>query len=151
VILNRRLGRLRDGRADMERLVGELTAAMTNAERGIAVLRKTAFDDDEALGKRIAEARAVRDEIGFLVDRAETLSARLDGQIGAARAGARPSTRGAASGPPPAASDDDVLFAAGPTQVRTDDAADVDGDVARAARATATAWLRNRGTARVLR
>ena len=134
IMLNRRLLRLRDGREEMARLVDELNAAMHGAETAIATLRKTAFEDDEALGRRIAEARAARDEIGFLVDRAGSLSARLDEQIGAGR---KQGTAPVAAVPRGEASDGDALY---------DDAGSGDGAVARAARATATAWLRNRQT-----
>ena len=141
-VLNRRLARLRDGRAEMERLIDQLVVAMSNAEQGIATLRKTAFEDDEGLGRRIAEARAMRDEIGFLVDRAETLSARLEDQIAAGRVIERGTARAAAA--PSAGGGDDDFYGEPPA-----DGAGGDGDVAtaRAARATATAWLRNRGRA----
>jgi hypothetical protein len=137
VILNRRLARLRDGREEMGRLMGELSAAMVNAENGLATLRRTAFEDDEALGRRIAEARTARDEIGFLVDRAESLSGRLEAQIGNSR-GVAAATRQSVPMPvqDPATEEADAFLAGG----RTGD----DVAAAQAARATATAWLRNR-------
>ena len=78
VVLNRKLNRLRDGSEEMRTLTAELTAAMANAERSVAALRNTALEDDKALGRRVTEARAVRDEVAFLLDRAETLSTRLE-------------------------------------------------------------------------
>ena len=149
-ILNRRLDRLRDGREEMQRLAAELTLAMTSAERGVATLRKTAFEDDEALGKRIAEARTMRDEIGFMVDRAESLSGRLEEQIGAGRPAAAAGVAGlkpaqAPERPVARMADDDDFYGAGNSGNDDNGAAAADIEAARAARATATAWLRNRG------
>ena len=137
VILNRRLVRLRDGREEMRQLIDDLGTAMMRAESGIKTLRRTAFEDDEALGRRIAESRTARDEIGFLVDRAEALSARLEKQIGEGRDAGRPQTAETEI----AADDDEDLFAAGPASATPDQGA------ALAARATATAWLRSRNHA----
>ena len=136
VILNRRLGRLRDGREEMQRLVAELSATMAGTERSIAALRESAVGDDAALGRRITEARAVRDEIGFLVECAETLAERLDAQIGAGRnvAMAVPATD---ADQPAADSGDEELFAAETIH-------EPDTRTAGTARATATAWLRGR-------
>lgn len=135
IMLNRRLSRLRDGNEAMQALAGELGAAATHAEQAVASLRRTAFEDDEALGRRIAEARTARDEIGFLVERAETLATRLETLIADARPHAPAPAAAAARAE--AADDDAGLFA-------DDRAAEGDVDAARAARATATAWLRSR-------
>jgi len=137
VILNRRLMRLRDGRDEMNRLMGELGAAMAGAENGLAILRRTAFEDDEALGRRIAEARSARDEIGFLVDRAESLSGRLEVQIGSGREVAAAGGQSSPAAVPGPVAEEDGDFLA-------DEQAGEDVAAARAARATATAWLRNR-------
>ncbi len=143
--LNRRLSRLRDGREEMQRLIAELASATANAEKGVASLRKTAFEDNEALGRRIADARTARDEIGFLVDRAEVLSARLGKQIDDGRPSERRAAEeagtGSVSGP---ARGGDRISAAGPANDAGVGTAENDIEAARAARATATAWLRNR-------
>lgn len=147
VVLNRRLAHLRGGREEMRRVVDEMGAAMACAESGIATLRRTAFEDDEALGRRIAESRTARDEIGFLVDRAESLSARLEAQIGAAREAGRPQPTAPAGMAIGDMGDDAALFADSPATAQAASAAPgaaPDDATARAARATATAWLRSR-------
>ena len=58
---------------------------MVGAEQSVAALRKTALEDDTALGRRIGEARAVRDEVSFLVERADALAEKLEYQIDAGR------------------------------------------------------------------
>lgn len=148
VRLNRRLSDLRDGREEMRALTNELSAAMANAERGITSLRKTAFEDDQALGKTINAIRSARDEVSFLLDRAETLSARLEQQIDTGRPVERSATGEQRASPIAASADeDDMLFAAEPGNVDGPTNGIGDVDAAKAARATATAWLRNRRNA----
>ncbi len=81
VVLNRRLGQLRDGRADMERLINDFYQATTRAESGVMALKEAAgISDTDAIGK-LDSLTKVHNELEFLVARAERESTKLEGLI----------------------------------------------------------------------
>ena len=70
VVLNRRLKTLRLGQEEFFQLIGRFDDATQRAETNIDRLRDVGGEIDESLGERITTARALRDEMRFLIDRA---------------------------------------------------------------------------------
>jgi hypothetical protein len=85
VILNRKLGELRNNKAEMEAMVNRLVQTTERAEHGLAELRAAAHDKGEELSQKVADAKALSDDLGFLVDKGTSLADRMERQIGAAR------------------------------------------------------------------
>ncbi|MDH3474895.1 MAG: DUF6468 domain-containing protein [Rhodospirillales bacterium] len=81
VILNRKLTQLRDGRAEMERLLGGFVEATVRAESGLSALREATGACGEELQRRIDKGNAVADDLMFLVERAGALADRLEGGL----------------------------------------------------------------------
>ncbi|MFQ5972035.1 MAG: DUF6468 domain-containing protein [Alphaproteobacteria bacterium] len=85
IVLNRRLGRLRAGRAEFEAMIAEFVQATVRAERSIAKLKSHAGREHSALEADVETARTLRDELDFLVERADGEARKLERLIGAAR------------------------------------------------------------------
>ena len=81
VVLNRRLIQLRGGSAQMERLINEFHQATTRAESGVTALKEVAGRSDTEITEQLDSLIKVRDELEYLVSRAEAESGRLDGLI----------------------------------------------------------------------
>lgn len=81
IILNRRLAELRGGSAQMERLINDFYHATTRAESGVTALREATEHSDDGIIGQLESLTKLRDELEFLVSRAETQCAQLDGQI----------------------------------------------------------------------
>ena len=97
VVLNRRLIQLRGGSAQMERLISDFYQATTRAESGVTALKEVAGRSDTEIAQQLDSLIKVRDELEYLVGRAEAESGRLEELI---REG-----RGAAAQHPAAAAD----------------------------------------------
>lgn len=70
-VLNRRLGVLRQGQEEFLTLIERFDDAIRRAELNIERLRGVSGEIDENLGERISTARALRDELRFLLEHAE--------------------------------------------------------------------------------
>lgn len=68
VVLNNRLGILRRGQEEFFKLIGRFDDATKRAESNIDRLRGVSAEIDENLGERISAARALRDELNFLIE-----------------------------------------------------------------------------------
>ncbi|MQX35400.1 DUF6468 domain-containing protein [Roseospira navarrensis] len=90
-VLNSRLADLRRNRDELARLIGSFNEATHRAEAGIPKLRKAADDAGRALADRVEKAQILRDDLAFMVDRAETTLGKLED-------GTRASPRAARSG-----------------------------------------------------
>lgn len=88
VVLNRRLGRLRNSRAELERATRAFAEAAGRADAGIKGLRRSAEESGAGLQQEIQRAQELREEMQMLVDAAESLAKRLEGAAGSARAAA---------------------------------------------------------------
>jgi len=86
-ILNRRLSTLRDNRAELEIAARAFAEASARADAGLKALKTTAEATGGNLQKDIDRARALKDELGFLVESAEALAQRLESAAGVGRAG----------------------------------------------------------------
>lgn len=76
--LNRRLGRLRDNRAEMALAARAMADAAAKADAGIKGLKQTAGSVGVAIQSDIEKARALRDELTFLVEAGEAMAGRLE-------------------------------------------------------------------------
>lgn len=86
IVLNRKLGTLRDAKSEMEALIGQFSQSADRAGAGVQSLKEEARRSGEALQGRVEAARGLVDDLGFLIERGSGLAERLDGGVGAARA-----------------------------------------------------------------
>ena len=106
VILNRKLTRLRSDRGEMEAVIARLIEATDGAQKGLEGLRAHADHVGSRLQKELARAQGRADELGFLIERAEAVSGRLERAASAAparTASAGPTRQAEALSEPPAA------------------------------------------------
>jgi len=86
VVLNRRLGALRNAKSEIEVLVAQFVESTDKAGSGIESLKDETRRSGEALQDKLNAARGLADDLTFLLERGSSLADRLDGAIGAARA-----------------------------------------------------------------
>lgn len=105
VVLNRRLGQIRRGQSEFVKLIGRFDDATERAEAGVTRLRAVGEDISDVLGDRIQSARALSDELSFLIERGTPLSDQLADSASRQPASHRPGGDTAVSNPPLAADD----------------------------------------------
>ncbi len=81
MVLNRRLGRLRRDKAQLELMAGNFAEATTRADESIGRLK----DMGDSLRRNIEKAQALHDDLTFLIDRGEVAADRLEDIVRAAR------------------------------------------------------------------
>ncbi len=86
LILNRRLGNLRANQDEMRRLIGDFDKALAKARHGMSELKTASAAADTAHEERMKQAKALRDELGFMVETADRLADRLAGEASGNRA-----------------------------------------------------------------
>ncbi|MBK1666354.1 hypothetical protein CKO38_18175 [Rhodospirillum rubrum] len=89
ILLSRQLRELRRNREDMARIIATFNEATARAEAGIPRLRKTAEDAGRALDDHVAKAQTLRDDLAYMVERADGMAGRLESVVRAARGEAR--------------------------------------------------------------
>jgi hypothetical protein len=99
VVLNRRLAALRRSRDELAKVVASFNDATMRAEAGIPKLKKATTEANLALKDRVEKAQTLRDDLAFMVERAEELAARLEGAVRAARNESLPGLNAAAAAP----------------------------------------------------
>ena len=77
VILNRKLNRLRGNHDEMEVFVDKLNIACSRAETATAGLRNAGESGKAVFRESASKAEALRDELAFLVERADIVTGRL--------------------------------------------------------------------------
>ena len=99
--LERRIALLRREGSGLAEGAESLVQATSAAETALARLRATAEGAGRTVAERVAVAEKLRDDLAFLVERAETLADRLDGLVRDARplAAEAPATPSAPTGP----------------------------------------------------
>ncbi len=104
--LERELRALRADRGALDGSAAGLTEASRLAEAASTRLRATAETAGRQIAEKLAAAEPLRDDLRYLVERAETLADRLDGLVRVARpiAGAPGRPMGPAEAPQPAPS-----------------------------------------------
>jgi hypothetical protein len=99
VILNRKLGALRKSRDELARIVASFNDATLRAEAGIPKLKKATTEANQTLKERVDKAQTLRDDLAFMIQRAEELANRLEAGVRAARQDGLPMSTAAAPGP----------------------------------------------------
>ncbi len=100
VILNRRLSALRKSRDEFAKVVANFNDAILRAEAGIPKLKKVTNEASMALKDRVEKAQSLRDDLAFMIERAEEIAVKLESSVRVARSEA---SFGAASTNQPAA------------------------------------------------
>lgn len=77
MILNRKLNRLRGNHDEMEVFVDKLNVACARAEAATAGLRNAGENGKAVFREAASKAEALRDELAFLVERADIVAGRL--------------------------------------------------------------------------
>src|SRR6201996_6419391 len=85
VILNRKLAALRRSREELSKVVNSFNEATMRAEAGIPKLKKATTEANHTLKDRVDKAQTLRDDLAFMIERAEELASRLEGAVRAAR------------------------------------------------------------------
>lgn len=96
-VLNRKLSRLRGEHAEWSALIEKLNLACARSEAAVDSLRNAGENGRQVFREAATKAEALRDELAFLVDRADIAATRLAGasegtalgQSGAAKPAAR--------------------------------------------------------------
>ncbi|MGE4281454.1 MAG: DUF6468 domain-containing protein [Magnetospirillum sp.] len=98
VMLNQRLTQLRKNRDDLAKIIVSFNEATVRAESSIPKLRKAAEDAGQSLQERVEKAQSLRDDLAFMIERADTMANRLENAVRSARTEVK---GGAATVPPP--------------------------------------------------
>ncbi len=85
IILNKRLTALRRSREELSKVVNSFNEATMRAEAGIPKLKKATTEANQTLKDRVDKAQTLRDDLAFMIERAEELASRLEGAVRAAR------------------------------------------------------------------
>jgi hypothetical protein len=85
IILNRRLTALRKSRDELSKVVNSFNEATMRAEAGIPKLKKATSEANLSLKDRVEKAQTLRDDLAFMIERAEELAGRLENGVRAAR------------------------------------------------------------------
>ena len=78
VTLNRQLRALRRNRDELAKLISTFNEATMRAEAGVPKLRKVVEEASEELQEQVDKAMALRDDLAFMVERADAAADRLD-------------------------------------------------------------------------
>ncbi|HEY1722775.1 MAG TPA: DUF6468 domain-containing protein [Magnetospirillaceae bacterium] len=100
-VLNQRLSQLRRNRDDLAKVVSSFNEATARAEAGIPKLRKAAEETGAALQERVEKAQSLRDDLAFMIERADAMADRLEQAVRAAREEIRTPAPSAAPAPGP--------------------------------------------------
>ncbi len=76
--LSRHLDAFRSNRADMERLIRDLSSQITRAQEGITTLDEVAKDSSGELRKIVERATSLRDELEIMTESGNSLASRLE-------------------------------------------------------------------------
>lgn len=99
-VLNRRLAAFRAARSDFEQFIERFNTAAARAESSVNALKITSDATGRALQQTVVRAQALRDEMAFLIERAEPMIDRLTTAHRAAADTARPGVAPAAARQP---------------------------------------------------
>jgi hypothetical protein len=98
VMLNSRLTALRKNRDDLAKTVVSFNEATVRAESSIPKLKKAAEDAGHGLQERVEKAQSLRDDLAFMIERADTMANRLENAVRSARTEVRPVPASASGG-----------------------------------------------------
>jgi len=84
-MLNQRLSALRKNRDDLAKTIAAFNEATLRAESSIPKLRKAAEESGQTLQERVEKAQSLRDDLAFMIERADTMANRLENAVRSAR------------------------------------------------------------------
>ncbi|MDR3438528.1 DUF6468 domain-containing protein [Telmatospirillum sp.] len=90
-ILNGKLNQLRKNRDDLAKLVAAFNEATARAEAGIPKLKRVSEEASSTLVERVEKAQSLRDDLAFMIERADAMANRLEGVVRTARTETKPS------------------------------------------------------------
>jgi septal ring-binding cell division protein DamX len=93
VMLNSRLSSLRKNRDDLAKTIVNFNEATVRAESSIPKLRKAAEESGQTLQERVEKAQSLRDDLAFMIERADTMANRLENAVRNARPDGRPDSK----------------------------------------------------------
>lgn len=96
LLLQRRLASLRADREAVDAVVERMNEATRRAEASLKGIRETAVQAKAMLDEPMTRAQALRDELTYLVQRADAAGERLAGGVSGAGAGGQPAAQPAA-------------------------------------------------------
>lgn len=96
VTLNSRLTALRRNRDQLSKIIGAFNEATVRAEASIPKLKRAAEEAGGGLQDRMEKAQSLRDDLAFMIERADTMANRLETSVRSARGEIRGEVRGAA-------------------------------------------------------
>jgi len=99
VILNRKLSALRQSKDELAKVVSSFNEATMRAEAGIPKLKKATLEANGALQERVEKAHTLRDDLAFMIERAEEMADRLEGAVRTGRVADAPQPAAAQSAP----------------------------------------------------
>lgn len=99
VILNNRLNQLRRNRDELAKLVAAFNDATVRAEAGIPKLKRASEEASSTLLERVEKAQSLRDDLAFMIERADAMANRLEGTVRMAREAKPAPAPAAAVGP----------------------------------------------------
>lgn len=85
VMLNSRLTALRKNRDDLAKIIVAFNEATARAEASIPKLRRAAEEAGGGLQERVEKAQSLRDDLAFMIERADTMANRLENAVRSAR------------------------------------------------------------------
>jgi hypothetical protein len=88
-VLNRRLAAWRQDRSEFERLIRQFNEAAARAEAGVERLKTASEQTGKTLQQAVTKGQSLRDDLAYLVERAEPLADRLTEGVRAARSARR--------------------------------------------------------------
>lgn len=84
-LLNKRLRAMRQSKQEMEKLIEAFNQSTIRAETGIPRLRAAAEGSGQKLQTQVEKARSLRDDLAFMVEKAESMANQLENNISAVR------------------------------------------------------------------
>jgi hypothetical protein len=84
-VLNRRLAAWRRDRSEFERVIAQFNQAAARAEAGVERLKAASEQTGKTLQQAVTKGQSLRDDLAYLVERAEPLADRMTEGVRAAR------------------------------------------------------------------
>lgn len=100
IMLNKRIGQLRQSRDDLVKLIAAFNEATQRAEAGIPKLKRAAEEASGSLQERVEKAQSLRDDLAFMIERADAMANRLENAVRSTRSDAGRPIAGGKSNPP---------------------------------------------------
>ncbi len=81
LLLNRRLGGLRESKGELEKVINTFADATTRADKSIAGFKSTAEQSGKNLQDLIDKAQILRDDLAFMIEKADLSADQLEGRL----------------------------------------------------------------------